>query len=154
MADPKPWGGMDPNSDHQLWSEWTFKAYEGGRRIPTAAVTVNARRFMAALFGSVGRMKVETRLVKSGAITQVYHVITAQVEGVAAHDPGLVQTVRLQFERDFVKKGMGPLATSTVEVKILAGDQQDGKPRSQLVVLPGIKVEPEVAAALRRRKYE
>lgn len=123
----KPWGGMNPNSSHQLWSRWTFRVYEAGKHPPLGEVKLNAARWLEQGFGSVGRAKVE-ELVRG-------YRITAEVEGPPAHDPQYVQSVRRQF-RNFVEKGWGPLATSSLKAVVLAGDRQDGKPLDQLVVIP------------------
>lgn len=127
-----PWAGMDPNSQHQLWSQWKFIIHDGRgakKRPSLETVKSNAARFLKMLFGSTGRARV-TQTVKA-------FEIEAWVEGVNAQDPDVVAAVRRQFQRDFVEGGWGPLATSEVHVKILSGDAQDGKPRSQLVVMAG-----------------
>lgn len=123
---------MDPNSQHQLWSYWTFTVREAGRTAPRADVELNAARWLRGGFGSVGEVKV-TRAIEGWRIE-------ARVEGVPAHDPGYVASVRQQFQERFVAQGWGPLATSTVRARVLAGDVQDGNPRAQLVMLPTIRV--------------
>lgn len=136
--DEKPFGPIDPNSQHQLWSHWTFTVYEGGRHAPYADVALNAARWLRAKFGSVARARVEEKLLIQRGISQKYYVIEAQVEGVPAHDPQLVTSVRQSFARDFVFRGWGPLATSDVTAKVMAGSKQDGKPAAQLVVMPRV----------------
>lgn len=138
--DDKPFGPIDPNSQHQMWSHWTFIVYEGGQHAPYEDVKLNAARWLRAKFGSVARARVEEKLLVQRGISQKYYVIEAQVEGVPAHDPQLVAAVRQSFAKDFVFKGWGPLATSDVKVRVMAGDEQDGKPRKQLVVLPRVPV--------------
>lgn len=119
---------MDPNSQHQLWSHWTLTVREGGRSVPLAAVELNAARWLRKGFGPVGQARIRRK---------VYGwKIEARVEGVPAHDPGYVASVRRQFQDHFVAKGWGPLARGEVSVRILAGDVQDGRPRTQLVMLP------------------
>jgi len=129
MASNQPWAGIDPNTQHQLWSEWRFEVFDCGKHPPFEDVKTNAARWVRMGFGSVGRMRVEER-VRSWAIV-------VQVEGVPANDPSYVRSVRQQFQKHFVEKGWGPLAVGIVEVKLLAGDIQDGKPPQQLVVMPG-----------------
>jgi len=124
----KPWGAIDPNSDHQLWSHWTFRVV-GGRVVPMKDVRENTASWLRCKFGSVGQAKVSLDAV--GA-----YIIEARVEGVDAHDPGVATSVRKDFA-SFVSQGWGPLAIGGVTVKILAGDLQDGQPRQQLVVLDG-----------------
>lgn len=123
---------MDPNSANQIWSAWIFTVQEAGRTAPRADVEANAARWLRRGFGSVGECRV-SRTAKGWKIE-------ARVEGVSAHDPGYVASVRRQFQARFVAQGWGPLASSTVRVRVLAGDRQDGKPRAQLVMLPTIRV--------------
>ncbi len=49
------WGKMDPNSDHQLWSHWTFTVY-GGKSVPIKEVQENVARWLKMGFGSVGQI--------------------------------------------------------------------------------------------------
>lgn len=138
MADVKPWGAIDPNSQHQLWSHWTFTVYEGGRHAPYPEVCLNVRRWLRQGFGSMGELKAEERLqtarLPDGTpVPQTTYVIEVRVEGVPAHDPDYVASVRRQF-LTFIAKGWGPLGTGSVQVKVLAGDRQDGTPRQQLIV--------------------
>jgi hypothetical protein len=128
----RPFGPIDPNSEHQLWSEWTFQIHEHGRHVPFAHVQKEVARWLVKGFGSVGRARVEEIHSASGS----HFVIRAQVEGQPAHDPGFVAHVRRQFATYFVYQGWGPLATSSVQARVLAGDMQDGQPRRQLVVMP------------------
>ena len=126
-----PWGGMDPNSEHQRWSQWMFIIYDlRSKRPPYEDVKKNAHRFFQQLFGKdSGRMRVTEEVTS-------WH-IELQVEGVDAHDPVLVAAVRKQFQRDFVQKGWGSLAHSEVHVKMLAGSPEDGSPAKQLIVAGG-----------------
>lgn len=125
----RPWGGMDPNSRHQLWSRWTFKIW--GKPIPIGEVRTNVARWLKTGFGSAGQARISESLENG----RVAVVIEADIEGVPAHDPSYVRQVRKAL-RGFVEKGWGVTAYSTVDVKIMAGDQQDGKPADQLIVLP------------------
>lgn len=130
----RPFGPIDPNSQHQMWSEWTFQIHEHGRHVPFLLVQTNIARWLRMLFGSVGRVRVVEVHSASGS----HYVVTAQVEGRPAHDPALVANVRRQFAQNFVYKGWGPLAVSAVDARVLAGDMQDGTPRRQLVVMPSL----------------
>ena len=143
MAVAYPWGPIDPNSQHQRWSRWTFTVYEGGRTIPLSVVQGHAAHWLRLGFGSVGQAKVEHRLLSATTpegkrVVQMAYVITCEVEGVDCHDPGYVANVRQQFQQRFVAPGWGPLATSTVAAELLAGDAQDGRPAAQLLVMPTI----------------
>lgn len=118
-----PWG-VDPNSQHQLWSHWTFRV-AGGRALPAGPVRENAARWLRKGFGSVGQARVRRTLAG--------WIIEARVEGVPAEDPAYVVQVRKAF-RKFVEQGWGPMAVDDVGVRILAG----GDGRKQLVVMPGL----------------
>lgn len=128
----KPWGGIDPNSQHQLWSRWTFEIFSTKRQSLTEVLD-NARRWLRQGFGSVGHVRVSKRIWS--------WVIIAEVEGMPAHDPDFVASVRRQFQHNFVELGWGRLGWGRVKVEILAGDKQDGNPPSQLVVIPTVKVD-------------
>lgn len=162
MADA-PWAGMDPNSDHQLWSRWRL-TIRASRYVPLADVKKNLRSWLRLMFGSVLHAKIDEKAnmpepgcphckgsgkrrsgggmvpfrVTACACLGIGYAIVVELEGKPAHDPAYVDYVLHQFAL-FVEKGWGPLATSDVgKPKILAGDEQDGKPRSQLVVMPGL----------------
>lgn len=122
----RPWGPIDPNSAHQLWTRWTFRV--NGRRVPFAEAKLNIARWLSKGFGSVGRASITERA--TGQIVTV-----CEVEGAPAHDPGYVASVRRSF-RQFVAQGWGVAAVESVDVEILAGDTQDGRPPAQLVVMP------------------
>lgn len=131
---------MNPNTQHQLWSQWVFTVYEGGRHVPFELVKENLVKWIQMGFGSVGQLHLEEHiLVKNLDLKQVYYVATLNVEGAPAHDPGFVTSVRRQFLQRFVQQGFGPLATGTVTARVLAGDMQDGKPPAQLIVIPTIR---------------
>ncbi len=121
---------MDPNSQNQLWSRWTFEVFECGRRVPAKDVEYNVARWLAKGFGSAVRVRV---LSKSFGWR-----IRVDVEGKPAHDPDYVERVRQQFAEHFVRKGWGPLAWSQVFVRILAGSEQEGRPAKQWVEIPTI----------------
>ena len=126
-----PWGAVEPNSSHQLWSRWRFCVY--GKPVPLAEVELNVARWLRKGFGSVGRARVRERVIAGLPVV----VIEAEVEGAPAHDPGYVESVRMAFA-GFVRQGWGVTGLSTTKATVLAGDVQDGRPRSQLVVMPGI----------------
>lgn len=128
----KPWGPMDPNSEHQLWSYWRFEVVDLRahlRRRSLANVRENVHRYFQMIFGSVGQARVTQKVSK--------WIIELRVEGVPAQDPEFVESVKKDFEEKFVFQGFGPMATVSLTTRILAGDAQDGKPRKQLIVAPG-----------------
>lgn len=141
MSDCKPWGGMDPNTQHQRWSRWTV-ALEAlpGRPLPSVQeITDNARRFYKTLFASsIGRVRADIR----GRFVE----IVTEIEGPAAHDPDLRAHAILQIREHFIRKGFGH-ADCAVTVGVLAGDCQDGKPPAQLIVMPNIINPSEVFVA-------
>lgn len=127
----KPWGTLNPNSQHQLWSRWTFRVH--GKAVPISEAKLNAARWLRQRFGSVGRAKVQER-VEAG---RPVFVIVAEVEGVPAHDPHYIRSTKASFAK-FVEAGWGPLALGSTSIEILAGDTQAGRPPAQLVVMPSI----------------
>lgn len=119
---------MNPNSANQLWSRWDFGIEEAGRHVSRKDVEYNAAKWIKAGFGTAGQVRVMQTIRGWN--------IEALIEGRPAHDPSYVESVRRQFQQRFVEHGWGPFARSTVKVKVLAGDVQDGKPSSQLVMVP------------------
>lgn len=123
-------GGINPNSQHQMWSRWTFQVRADLRKVPRYIDCINnSRRFFKLLFGSVGRARCD----------QVGRdfTFTVELEGVPAHDPQYVKDVKRQFTKHFMHRGFGFSARLTLfEVGVLSGDKQDGKPPDQLLVLP------------------
>lgn len=129
MPTPRPWGGIDPNSQHQLWSRWTFRIW--GRPIPLHEIKDNAARWLRKGFGSVGRAKIEEKIENGRAVI----VVIAEIEGRPAHDPDYQASVGHGFAK-FVQAGWGATAVFRMDVTILAGDEQQGAPKKQLIVLP------------------
>lgn len=123
------WGNIDPNSQHQLWSEWRFLVYEGtGTKLHIEHVKRNVHLWAKQTFRTTdGVMNVEQ--LPSG------YKISLIVEGASAHDPTFYKYIDMQFT-SFVRNGWGAGAIPFLECKILAGDKQDGKPRDQMIVMP------------------
>jgi hypothetical protein len=121
---------VNPNSVHQLWSDWTFRIYTG-RIVPLKTVQYNAMRWARLGFGSVGEMKV--------SLETYGYKMKLRVEGVPANEPRYVETVKQQFRDTFVRN-FGPLAAGRVDVRILAGETGERKPYSQMIGIPSIKV--------------
>ena len=140
---PAPWGGMDPNSSHQVWSRWTFvfRVRQDMSEVGVKEVTDNARRFFAAGFGSTaGRVRCDAQQIATPTPAQqgTWHVVvTLEIEGPPVHDPDLRTSVKADFREHFVKEGFGPSARFIdFSAGLLAGDVQDGKPPAQLLVMP------------------
>ncbi len=140
MATEAGWGAMDPNSDHQLWSRWTF-VIEASKYVRLALVKENALKWLRMGFGSVGRARITESVRRTGPKQQFRinrWVIECEVEGPPAHDPEYVESVRAQFQK-FAQAGWGQMATGSTEVRVLAGNKEGGKPRDQMLVIPTIE---------------
>ena len=122
---------MDPNSSNQMWSEWTFTIHDGGRLVPREDVKDNLARWFARGFGTAATY----RLLR----TRTGWRATLRAEGVPAHDPAFVRNVKRQFAAYFVARGWGPIASSAVSARVLAGSLQDGTPSPQWVSIPTIR---------------
>lgn len=166
LTTEKAYGPIDPNSAHQMWSRWTFEIEANPKRplISETEIADNARRFFSkgffnVNFGTCGRVRCDRFVHLSSSATVEYgkgafgrfeqprsvmpeykrvcYGLVLEIEGPPAHDPGLVEKVRQQFADVFVAQGFGHGARLTrFEVGVLAGDQQDGKPPDQLLVMP------------------
>jgi hypothetical protein len=97
-------------------------------------VEYNGATWVRAGFGSAGEVRV--------LATPCGWRISVHIEGVPAHDPGYVASVRRDFLDRFVKPGWGMLASGTVRARVLAGDLQNGRPRPQWVSLPALSLRP------------
>jgi len=122
------WGPMNPNTDHQMWSRWTFRIF-GSKVMAITELEHNFGRWCRMGFGSVGRARVKTML---GG-----YVLEIETEGAPADDPKYLASVEQQFRSKFLAQGFGDFAFGDVTVKTLAGKWEDGKPREQLLVMPG-----------------
>lgn len=137
-----PYGSIDPNSQHQLWSRWIIGIEASPQKLPSVReVIANARRYFAAAFkSSVGRVRCDQQ--------GTYYCITVEIEGPPAHDPEYVAALQRDVEARFVAKGFGHSATVTRFVTgILAGDRQDGTPPEQMLVMPQLVLPPELVRA-------
>jgi hypothetical protein len=132
---------MNPNSKNQLWSCWIFTVTPGLHRSLTrqgpsfAMVQANCARFGRKAFGSAGQMHIERKLHER----RVVYVVQVRVEGPPAHDPEYVAFMQRSWERFFVE-GFGYNTTVSLEVRVEAGDVQDGRPPAQLIILPPLGV--------------
>lgn len=63
--------------------------------------------------------------------------IQVRTEGHPAHDPAYVRWMTQQWRR-FFDEGFGPGTDVSVNVKVEAGDVQDGAPPAQLIILPSL----------------
>jgi len=109
----------DPNTEHQVWSRWTFEVRECVRTVPHKEVELNAARWLRKGFGSVGKARV--------ARTVTGWRIEAIVEGAPVQEPAYVAHVAQEFQQRFVEPGFGTLATSKVKAELLAGEDPAGR---------------------------
>jgi hypothetical protein len=124
---------MNPNSTHQLWSRWSWTVYPGRRvALPFEPVKLTIANFTRTLFGSAGQMRIIERVN--------YYVIDLRTEGRPAHDPDFVSLTARQF-RDFFVRCFGVhTRVMLTGPKIEAGSFQDGRPPTQLVILPPLSI--------------
>ncbi len=139
MADEGAYGSMNPNSQHQLWSRWTFGVLANPTKLPTLReCRSNFSRWCSLGFAStVGRVRCTCTASAAGTV----YLFVVEIEGPPAHDPGYRDAVRRQFAGRFMRTGFGSGAhLCRFEVSVLAGDRQDGSPPDQLLVLPTLAV--------------
>jgi hypothetical protein len=126
---------MDPNSQHQRWSRWSFDIISPdlARRPKSSEVVDNARRFFATGFHStVGRVRVDRRAMDR-------YAVSVEIEGPPVHDPCYRMDVARRVAEHFVARGFGPQARiEHWTVMCLAGDAEDGKPPAQALFMPQI----------------
>lgn len=128
----KATGSMDPNSQHQIWSLWTFIVTPGMvMERPFRDVKYNLSRFARNAFGSTSQINI----VWDGKS----YVIKIRSEGHPAHDPSYQKYFLENFTKFFVN-GFGLGTSVNMLVKVEAGDKQDGKPAEQLIILPSINL--------------
>jgi hypothetical protein len=122
---------MDPNSQNQLWSRWTATVVPSTRTTPSfALVRENCARFYRKAFGSA----TELQLVGSDVPGATW-TIDCRTEGHPAHDPTYVAYMTENLRR-FLCVGFGQQSKVTFDVKIEAGDKQDGTPADQIIIGP------------------
>lgn len=97
-------------------------------------IKANCARFARKAFGTSSEMNIELgRNI----------IIKVRTEGHPAHDSDYVEYMRKNWEK-FLRVGFGYQASIAFEVKVEAGDKQDGKPRDQVLWLPKIESESQV----------
>jgi len=128
-----PYGTIDPNSQHQIWSRWVFGVEASPDKTPDVKECAdNARRYFAKGFKStVGRVRCDQQ--------GTYYCFVVEIEGPPGHDAEYADSVKQDFVERFMAPGFGPSAELVrFAVGILAGDQQEGQPPDQLLVMPGV----------------
>jgi hypothetical protein len=130
-------GTMDPNSQHQLWSRWTFVIVPGGTKRPEFAQVKHAAAVFGRIkFGSATEMRIlaKAETGPQNVVRTVYYV-DVRSERHPVHDPQFVQWMTDEWARWAVRGfGNGTTCTCTL-AKLEAGDKQDGSPRDQLILL-------------------
>lgn len=130
---------MDPNSQNQWWSKWTFTVRPGIRGSWTLDdVKANCARFGRKAFGSGSQMRVTVIDVpkaqrnhpglKKGLKVEVL------TEGHPVHDPRFEEVMGNQWRAFFVA-GFGAGTTTDVKAELKAGSWQDGRPAEQLLMI-------------------
>lgn len=135
MTDDRPFGPMDPNSQHQRWSRWVFGVEASPSKRPSVKECVdNARRYFAKAFQStVGRVRCDAQ--------GTYYCFVVEIEGPPAHDPEYVRALKADITERFLRPGFGPsVQLVRCEVGLLAGDTEDGTPPEQFLVVPQLPV--------------
>lgn len=138
MPADEPWGGMNPNSAHQQWSRWTITVEDRNASRSKQEILSNARTYFRMLFrSSVGRIRVDRR--STFAYRFVGWRIVIEIEGPPAQDPAYRKAAATDILTQFVEKGFRH-RRARVDVALLAGQTEDGRPPSQLLVIPPIPV--------------
>lgn len=137
----KPWGVVDPNTEHQVWTSWAFRVYvhgTGWQRPEWETVKREFTRFFAkASVGHCAELSVAELRVSGDLTRPVYH-LDWRVEDNRALDLDYRERIRQHVER-FAEGGFGTGQVSvTCDVRLLAGDAENGKPRAQLIVMPSV----------------
>lgn len=128
---------MDPNSRNQQWSEWEFTVqllWTPFFRVTHADVDANVARFMRKGFGSSSRMKIVRQQGVVEGVLRDRWIFTVQTEAANANDPGKRQYLLDNVTR-FMENGLGRVRV-TMEVRLLAGSPEDGRPAEQWLILP------------------
>jgi hypothetical protein len=122
---------VNPNSTHQRWSLWQYRvAPTGGRRPVPLVVKLNVARFGRLVFGSASQMRLRQ-------MPDDVWEITVRTEGHPVHDPSYTEWMHAQW-RTFLSLGFGAACRIDVHARLEAGDQQDGRPADQLIILPTV----------------
>lgn len=124
---------MDPNSRNQQWSEWTFTVTHAPNvAIAFGVVKENVARFLRKLYGSASQMKIDRTRTRRGAVKWVFKVQAEAANVTDSRWRGVVQ----ESVSEFMFNGFGPSAVTRMEVRLLAGRPDDGKPAAQWLIMP------------------
>ena len=116
------------NSQNQWWSLWVFKVTQlDVKSIET--IKTNCARFGRKAFGSASQMHIRVDPIS------MHYTIRIMTEGQPVTDPTYVKWMTSQWKRFFQSGGA---SLNRCEARLLAGSPQDGRPASQLVMIPTI----------------
>ena len=126
----------NPNTQHQIWSKWSFRVKLGSKIPPRIEVTrFECARFGRVAFGTYDSNGTQMRVDRS----REGYIVEVMTEGWAVHDIAFREHMRMNWEKFFVA-GLGPGTVVEMEAKLMAGNRQDGKPAEQLLVLPELEL--------------
>ncbi|MCC6989929.1 MAG: hypothetical protein IT181_13070 [Acidobacteria bacterium] len=132
---------MDPNTQHQLWSRWDVtvtppKTMTGPaqRALLEEMRTAWARFVRRAFVTTTGQVRLERR--RRWLFSRRFTIFAqARLEGAPAHDPQYRDVMKRRIVT-FFGSGFGSGTQVRIDVRIEAGDLQDGQPAAQMIVLP------------------
>jgi hypothetical protein len=126
---------MNPNSQNQMWSKWTFTVTQSKpTQVPFEVAKANLAKFGRRKFGSASQM----HITQEG----LHWTVEVRTEGHPVHDPEFVSHMEQDW-RAFLWLGFGLQSDITCSVKLEAGSRQDGTPADQLIILPPISFDLE-----------
>jgi hypothetical protein len=132
---------VDCNSQHQLWTLWTYTLRPSPRCHPSFEdVRENCARFGVKAFGMTAAMRV--RGVSRPQDRDNWE-IEVLAEGVPGHDPRYAEWMHRQWMR-FFRSGFGSSCQVAADVCVMAGDRQDGMRPDQMIIVPTIPLGQKV----------
>lgn len=131
---------MDPNSQHQIWSLWTWNVEPPADRFrPFLEVRDNIARFARKAFGTPTQLRLTYKA--PGWIVEI------RTEGHPIQEPDYVEHLAERF-RTFFRNGFGAESQIRLTTKLLAGAADDGRPAEQLIILPVLERDRNGESAL------
>ena len=119
---------MNPNSQHQMWSKWTWQVRPGRLlRRSYAEVQTNCARFGRKAFGAASQMRIHQ--------TRDGWAVECLTEGHPVNDESFRSYMAECWETFFIRGfGIGTVVKMTVQR--MAGSPENGKPADQLIMMP------------------
>lgn len=138
---------MNPNSQNQTWSKWTFDVVSGTRNPSFTMMKEMAARFARIVFHSATNMNVkEVTLVDPNGVPVRGWRIEILSEGHPVQEPDFREKMIRTWKEKFFAPGLGPGTTVRSEVKLMAGENPLGQPDDQMIILPPLEFVQEVNA--------